>query len=261
MTKVKGFLFDITKCALCGACWIADKERNNLPITAGDFKDDILSDKSFLVVKEVKNRGVRFSCMHCLIPTCASTCPVAALEKTEVGAVIYHKEKCIGCRYCVNACPFKIPKYEWDKPLPYVKKCDFCYERIINGQKPACAEVCPTAALLFGNRDDLLLEAKKRIQAKSSKYVDHIYGEKEIGGTSLLIISDIPLEDLGYPSGLSDSPIPSLTWEALENVPNVVFLGGAFLYGLWWLTRRREEVLMFEKKGKNNFEREEANRE
>lgn len=242
MAKVKGFLFDVTACKLCGACWAADKERNKLPILDDNFLKDELSDKSFLVIKERLGRGVRFSCMHCLIPTCASVCPVAALEKTEVGAVIYHDDRCIGCRYCVIACPFKIPKYEWSKPLPYVRKCDMCYSRIINGQMPACAQACPTGALLFGNREDLIQEARRRIKQNPNRYVDHIYGEKEVGGTSLMFISDVPLEKLGYPGNLSENPVPSLTWEALEKIPNVVLLGGAFLIGLWWLTKRRDEV-------------------
>jgi formate dehydrogenase iron-sulfur subunit len=242
MVKAKAFLFDVTTCALCGACWVADKERNNLPIPAGDFTQDELSDKSFLVVKKRQGRGVRFSCMHCVSPTCASLCPVSALEKTAIGAVIYHGERCIGCRYCVEACPFTIPKYEWTKPFPYVKKCDFCYSRITAGQMPACAAVCPTGALMFGNRIDLLQEARKRISADPSKYVDHIYGEKEVGGTSLLILSDIPLEKLGYPGDLSENPMPSLTWESLTEIPKVVLLGGTLLIGLWWLTKRRNEV-------------------
>ena len=240
--KAKGFLFDVTACRLCGACWAADKERNELPIPEGDFTKDELSAKAFLVIKERRGRGVRFSCMHCLNPTCASVCPVAALEKTEIGAVIYHKDRCIGCRYCVVACPFKVPKYEWDKPLPYVRKCDFCYDRIIKGQQPACAAVCPTGALICGDRDVLLQEARRRITAEPTRYVDHIYGEKEVGGTSLLILSDISLEKLGYPGNLSENPMPALTWAALEKVPNVVLLGGTFLAGLWWLTKRREEV-------------------
>lgn len=241
MAKAKGFLFDVTKCKLCGACWDADKQRNNLPIPEGNFLDDNLSENSFLVIKERSGRGVRFSCMHCLTPTCASVCPVGALKKTDIGAVIYEKDRCIGCRYCVIACPFKVPKYEWSKPLPYVRKCDFCYDRITKGQLPACASVCPTGALMFGDRDELLGEARRRLEA-DSKYVNHIYGEKEVGGTSLMFISDIPMEKLGYPPYLSDNPVPSLTWDVLEKIPNVVVLGGALLTGLWWLTKRREEV-------------------
>jgi len=242
MRKTKGFLFDVTTCALCGACWVADKEKNGLAVPAGEFTEDELSDKSFLVIKKRQGRGVRFSCMHCLNPTCASACPVGALQKTEIGAVIYHKERCIGCRYCVVACPFKIPKYEWTKPLPYVRKCDFCYSRITAGQSPACAAVCPTGALVYGDRNELIQEGRRRLKQNPSGYIDHIYGEKEVGGTSLLILSDIPLEKLGYPPELSENPVPSLTWEALEKVPNVVLLGGTLLTGLWWLTKRRNEV-------------------
>jgi formate dehydrogenase iron-sulfur subunit len=246
MPESKAFLFDVTMCILCGACGAADKERNQLPPFDGDIGQERLSANAFLVINKVQDRGVRHSCMHCVTPTCASVCPVGALEKTQIGAVIYHKDICMGCRYCMAACPFKIPRYEWDKALPYVRKCDFCYGRIINGQSPACAEVCPTGALTFGNRGDLIQEARKRFKAASPTYVDHIYGESEIGGTSLLIISDIAMEKLGYPGDLAENPLPSLTWAALEKVPNVVFLGGAFLTGLWWITKRREEVIAAE---------------
>jgi formate dehydrogenase iron-sulfur subunit len=203
-----------------------------------------------LVIKKRQERGIRFSCMHCLKPACVSVCPVAALEKTDIGAVIYHKDRCIGCRYCVVACPFDIPKYEWDKPLPYVRKCDFCYSRIIRGQIPACAAACPTGALTYGDRDELLQEAEKRLNTDPSKYAGRIYGEKEIGGTSLLILSDIPLQKLGYPPSLSENPMPALTWAALEEIPNVVLLGGTLLGGLWWLTRRRADVARAERQKK-----------
>ncbi|MCC6405062.1 MAG: 4Fe-4S dicluster domain-containing protein [Candidatus Yanofskybacteria bacterium] len=237
-----GLLFDVTACALCGACWLADKERNKLPIPEGDFTQDALSDTAFLAMERRQGRGVRHSCMHCVQPTCASVCPVAALEKTPVGAVVYHQERCIGCRYCVIACPFCVPKYEWSKQLPYVRKCDLCHSRIAAGESPACAAACPTGALLYGERSALLHVAHERIAAGKGAYLDRVYGEHEVGGTSLLILTDISLEELGYPTNLSSNPMPSLTWEALVNVPRVVLLGGAMLTGLWWLTKRREEV-------------------
>jgi len=243
MTSAKGLLFDLTSCALCGACWLADKERNDLPVPAGDFTADRLSSTAFLAIEKAQGRGVRHSCMHCLQPTCVSVCPVAALEKTEIGAVVYHQARCIGCRYCVMACPFSVPKYEWDKQLPSVRKCDLCHSRITAGQSPACAAACPTGALVYGDRGALLDAARGRIKDNPGRYLDHVYGEHEVGGTSLLILSDIPLEQLGYPAGVSDAPVPALTWVALESVPKVVFLGGTLLAGLYWLTMRRNEVL------------------
>jgi formate dehydrogenase iron-sulfur subunit len=245
----KGLLFDVTACALCGACCIADKERNGLPEYAGELVNDELSDKAFLVVKKRQGRGIRFSCMHCLTPTCVSVCPVGALEKTPIGAVVYHQTRCIGCRYCIMACPFSIPKYEWGKTLPFVRKCDLCHDRIVAGRSPACASVCPSGALIYGDRDELLREAHARIAAHPTRYHDHIYGEQEVGGTSLLILSDIPVEQLGYPAGVSGRPVPTLTWVALESVPKVVFLGGTLLAGLYWLTMRRNEVLAAERSG------------
>lgn len=243
MSTAQGLLFDLTSCTLCGACWLADKERNSLPIPEGDFTREPLSDQAFLAINRSQGRAVRHSCMHCLNPTCVSVCPVGALEKTDIGAVVYHSSRCIGCRYCVVACPFSIPKYEWGETFPYVRKCDLCYDRIVAGKSPACAAACPTGALVYGERSALLEVARSRIAKNPGRYIDHIYGEREVGGTSLLILSDVPMEQLGYPLGITDNPVPTLTWAALENVPRVVFLGGALLAGLYWLTMRRNEVI------------------
>ena len=249
MTVPKGLLFDVTSCTLCGACWLADKERNSLPIPCGDFTHEPLSENAFLAMELHSGRGVRRSCMHCLNPACASACPVAALEKTALGPVVYHRDRCIGCRYCLVACPFSIPKYEWSKPLPYVRKCDFCNSRILAGQQPACAAACPTGALIFGDRGALLDIARQRIYGAPDRYLNRIYGEREAGGTSLLILSDVPLEKLGYPEGMPGSSLPAFTWQALENVPRVAAIGGTFLAGLWWLTKRRRAVMLAEERG------------
>ena len=125
--------------------------------------------------------------MHCNEPTCVSVCLVGAFKKTDTGAVIYDETKCIGCRYCMQACPFEVPRYEWSSVSPRIQKCKMCYERIAAGGKTACAEACMFDATVFGDRDDLIKEARKRIDANPATYVNYIYGLTEVGGTSVFV--------------------------------------------------------------------------
>lgn len=249
----KGLLIDLTLCIGCGACVDACKKQNNLP---GKI-DPILTDKTWatLEIHQQPNGQeiyVRRLCMHCEQPACASVCPVGAFTKTETGAVTYDKKKCIGCRYCMVACPFSVPKYEWDKTLPFVQKCILCYDLVKNGEPTACAKVCPTEATLFGDRDALLETAKRRIRTKPDQYVPHIYGEHEVGGTSVMFLSSVPFEELSFRTDLIKRPLPSLTWGVMTLVPNIVTLGGFGMFGTWWIINRRmklaKERLELEKK-------------
>ncbi|MFH1336285.1 MAG: 4Fe-4S dicluster domain-containing protein [Candidatus Zixiibacteriota bacterium] len=244
MAIKKALLIDITQCIGCQACASACKEANGLP---GEQEAE-LSDTAYTVVKEKDGVYYRRLCMHCNDPTCASVCPVRAFEKTPEGAVIYHAYKCIGCRYCMQACPFSVPTYEWKKRAPKVRKCIMCYERLKEGKITACAEACPTGATKFGDRDELIAEARKRIEENPGQYVNHIYGEKEAGGTSVLFLSSVPFETFGFPINLGDRPLPELTWAALKKVPSIVIFGGAFLYGVWWIIDRRMELADYQKK-------------
>ena len=240
--KKKGILIDSTLCIGCGACAMACKERNHLPQASDGFQNDQLSAQTYTIVKETNGRFIRRLCMHCEVPTCVSVCPVGALEKTESGPVVYHEDRCMGCRYCMVACPFSIPRYEWNKILPRVRKCDLCADRLVAGLPTACAEVCPTGATRFGDRDELIKEARARIDASPQRYVDHIYGLEEVGGTSVLLLSDIPFDDLGYRTDLTKEPLPLLTWKVLQKIPNFVATGCVLLGGVWWITSRREDV-------------------
>src|SRR6185437_11776227 len=200
----------------------------------------------FTAVEPRGDKFVRRMCLSCEDPACASVCPVGAIKKTAQGAVRYDGSKCIGCRYCMIACPNSVPKYEWSKLAPYVKKCDMCSERVAQGQQTACAEACPTGATFFGDRDQLLREARRRLDSDPN-YVQRIYGEREFGGTSVLFISDVPFEKLGFTVVPSEEPpLPTLTASALGEVPTVVLVGGSLLAGLYWITQRRSEVALTE---------------
>ncbi|HUL98853.1 MAG TPA: 4Fe-4S dicluster domain-containing protein, partial [Mycobacterium sp.] len=186
-----------------------------------------------------EQRFIKTQCMHCLEPACASACPARALEKTAAGPIVYHGDRCLGCRYCMLACPFDVPKFEYSKPIAYIKKCSFCAERQAKGQVPACADVCPSGALQFGRRSILLEEARKRIYDHPNDYVHHIYGEEEAGGTSWLYLSDTPFERLGLKADLSTTPYPALTDTALSAVPVVMTLWPPLLMGLYTFSKQR----------------------
>jgi formate dehydrogenase iron-sulfur subunit len=233
-------LIDLTRCIGCEACVWACKEANGLPRETGVSK---LSATAWSALERHHGVPVRRQCMHCLEPACASVCPVGALHKTAAGPVVYDADRCIGCRYCMVGCPFGVPKYEWSSNLPTVKKCLFCYQtRLAQGRKPACAEACPTGATLFGDRAELLKEAQKRMEAEPGRYVPRIYGEHEAGGTSMLYLSAVPFEDLGFKTQLATESYPGLSWKVLSKLPNVVSVGGVLLAGIWWITSRRDTL-------------------
>ena len=257
---MNAILTDITKCIGCTECVSACKVANNLPSDKPRQwqKNDGLSATNWTSVLHNNKYNVRKQCRHCIEPACASVCPVGALHKTESGAVVYDSQKCLGCRYCMMACPFGIPRYDWDSPVPYIRKCIMCYQNIEDGklQQPACTSVCPTKATIFGNRDELLKEARKRIKNKPDKYLDHIYGELEVGGTNVLYITakDCPLDFLHYYNnrigkdmkllGLPDinDPYPNTTKWAMGAVP-FAFLGmGAIMSATYWIINRRQKL-------------------
>jgi formate dehydrogenase iron-sulfur subunit len=249
-------LVDTTRCIGCRGCEAACAEANNLPEPERSGDDRVFdahrttAPDHFTVVNrytssliaDKKSGFVKTQCMHCLEPACASACPARALEKTAAGPIVYHGERCLGCRYCMVACPFDVPKFEYTKAVPYIRKCSFCAERQAQGLQPACAEVCPSGALTFGRRSELVEEARARIYGHPQQYVHHIYGEREAGGTSWLYISDASFERLGLKAGVSSTPYPELTKTALSAVPVVMTLWPPLLMGLYTFSKRREEA-------------------
>jgi formate dehydrogenase iron-sulfur subunit len=164
------------------------------------------------------------------------------MQKTAEGPVVYDTERCIGCRYCMMACPFDIPRYDWQATVPYVRKCDMCVERVRGGKEPACIEACPEKATIFGSRDELLKEAHRRISASPGKYQKKVFGETEVGGTSVLYVSDIPLDFLMWKADVGDEPLPDLTLAALSKVPPLLLGVGGLMAGIFWITGRRMKL-------------------
>lgn len=257
---MKAILTDITKCIGCNECVVACKVTNELPPDKPREwqKNDGLSANNWTSVLHNGKYNLRKQCRHCIEATCVSVCPVGALHTTETGAVIYDKNKCLGCRYCMMACPYGIPRYDWDKPVPYIKKCILCYYKIKDGilSQPACTSACPTGATIFGVREELLKIAKDRIKSEPEKYLDIIYGEKEVGGTNVLYITakDCPLDFLLYFNnrierdinlkGMPnlDEPIPIMTKWAMASVPFAFFGVGAIMSGIYWIINRRNKI-------------------
>ena len=213
--KHHAYLFDATRCIDCRACMVSCSVENRIPM-----------DKTRIWVAGVglkgeypnlKRASMVYHCMHCDEPDCLSACPVGAYSKRPDGPVLYDKSKCIGCRYCMNACPFGVPHFDYDKGIldgAFIDKCTMCPQRIDVGLEPACVATCPTDALVFGERADLVKEAHDRIQAHPGRYVDHVYGEFENGGTSYLILSHVPFAELGLPS-LPETPVNEVSEEVM----------------------------------------------
>ena len=214
-------LYDPTKCVGCRACQNACKGWNGNPAEpdpTGLYDAPMeLSADTWTLIQLYEGNGersfVKLQCMHCLEPACVSACPVHALEKADEGPVTYNPTRCIGCRYCMVACPFGVPRFEWDEVIPAVAKCTFCNDRLAVGDGPACAEVCPTGALIWGKRGELLTEAKGRIADSPGKYENRVYGEDDVGGTSVLYLSHVSFENQGFPElGSEQSQNSAIGW-------------------------------------------------
>lgn len=268
-----GLLVDTTRCIGCRSCEVACKKKNNLPADSAELMPygktfpERLSATTFTTVEfhdvartnqyamnqlaggtaspELPRGSIRSAkkqCMHCVNPTCASVCPVGAIYKTPLGPVDYDADKCIGCRYCVAACPFNIPKFEWDSANPRIRKCNMCRDLVEAGQPTACSQACPAQALTYGKRTELIAEAQGRVGQNPGKYYPYIYGLSEVGGTSVLYLANVPFDELGFNTKLPKTELPDLTWQVMEKVPFVA-IGMGLLMGTisWWTHRKVDE--------------------
>jgi formate dehydrogenase iron-sulfur subunit len=257
----KAILIDTTKCIGCRACQVACKSWNDLKGGKATFSETwsnprFLSSNQYtrIIFREIPRSDGRLEwhfisrrCMHCLDPACVSACPVAALVKLPSGPVVYDDERCIGCRYCMLACPFQIPKFQWESAVPLVRKCTFCADRQAMGLAPACTTTCPTRTLLFGERAELLTEAHRRLGLEPKKYYPQVYGEKIAGGTSKLYLTSLSFEELGltqvgFRTDLGDAPQGLRGREWMSKVPLVAVAVGGLAVGLHYFNQRRAAI-------------------
>jgi len=214
-----GLMYDATKCIGCRACMPACQNANGLtpdvggsgglyiqPETLNAHTKNLI--KLYVAADGHERSFMKQQCMHCVDPACVSGCPMEALHKEPHGVVGWSSTLCIGCRYCQVACPFNIPKFEWDKLNPKIVKCELCRQIVgTSASQPACTKVCPTHAVIYGKRSDLLAEAHRRIKAKPGFYFeDRVYGEFEAGGTQCLVLAHVDYSNLGLPKLGKESP-------------------------------------------------------
>jgi len=256
-----GVLVDLTRCIGCRSCEAACNKEQNLPAPDRPFDDKTIFDetfhdgkqkrrpdeKAYTVVNRYETQGSvqpvyrKVQCNHCSEPACLSSCFVNAYTKTPEGAVVYNPAVCVGCRNCMVACPFNIPGYSYSSAFdPVVKKCIFCHDtRLKKGLPPACVEICPQEALTFGKRKDLIKMAHQRIQTHPGRYVDHLYGEKELGGTSWMYLSAVPFDEVGFDPNPGYEPIINNVKDFLSTVPMVLAIWPAMFTGFHLLARKK----------------------
>jgi len=252
-----GLLHDATLCVGCRSCEAACNEVNRLPPPDGPLEDKTVFDRTrrttdaaYTVVNRY-HKGEdgqpavyrKHQCMHCNEPCCASVCFVKAFTKTPEGPVLYDPDVCVGCRYCVMACPYYALAYEYEEAFtPRVVRCTMCYPRIKEGLDPSCAEACPMGAITYGKRDDLIKLARARIHKAPHRYVDYVFGEHDFGGTSWLVIGGLSPGELGLHDNASHTPLPELTSGFLSIVPLVLTMWPGLLLGFYAFSRRRDRV-------------------
>jgi Fe-S-cluster-containing dehydrogenase component len=248
----KGLLYDSTLCIGCRACVTKCKEANDLPPDATpmmgatyDYPTNLnATTKTVIQLYREGDQSafVKRQCMHCVDPACVAACMIQALQKGPEGVVSYDKSRCIGCRYCQIACPFNVPKFEWAKAFPKIVKCELCRHR---KEGPACSEVCPRGAVIYGKTAGLLAEAKRRIAADPKKYNPKVYGETDAGGTQCLYLAaaGIPFEKLGLPN-LGPEPVPEKS-VSLQHGLYQGMIAPAVLYAalgvVVWRNRKKSE--------------------
>jgi len=244
-----GILYDSTRCAGCQECERVCAAAHDLPeptetVETGKLRKT--NDTRRSVINSFKtSKGeayVKNQCMHCNEPACASACLTEAMYKTKEGPVIWRGDKCMGCRYCMVSCPFDVPKFEFNSTNPKIVKCDMCYDRLQEGQLPACVEGCPAEALKYGTRKELIAEARKRMADSPEVYNGEIYGEHVAGGTGFLYLAAAPFKEIGLNTELQNSSYPELTKGFLYSIPTIDVLLPPLLLGIYAATKSNNPI-------------------
>lgn len=266
-----GVLHDTTRCIGCRRCEAACQQINHLPMPDKPFTDLSVCDHkrnlsayAWTVVNKYQVNGQPFfrklQCFHCVDPACAAACFTRCYTKLPDGAVVYDGSQCVGCRYCMVACPFYVPGAQYDKAWqPLIQKCTFCETtRLVKHQLPACVEACPVDALTFGRRSDIIKIARQRIKENPGQYMDYVYGETDAGGTAWMVLApaagadpgpvDNPkatgseFRQLGLDTHLGNQPMAEYTYGALGAVPMIVAFWPVLFGGAYAITKRREAM-------------------
>jgi formate dehydrogenase iron-sulfur subunit len=236
-----GMLIDTTRCIGCQSCEVACATENGLPypeIAPQPVNEDRPTTlERFTLVNRFDTEAgpvwVKKACNHCSQPACATACLVKAMEKTKEGPVVWHADRCMGCRYCMVACPFDVPKFEYHEAFPIITKCTLCYEgRTSKGLPTACSEACPQDAIVFGTRRELHEEAWRRITSNPDAYNHHVYGRREVGGTEVMYLAPVDFAGLGFRKDLGQQPYSELPREFLYSVPMILTILPALLFGI-----------------------------
>ncbi|MBV8207616.1 MAG: hydrogenase 2 operon protein HybA [Acidobacteria bacterium] len=247
-----GMLYDSTKCTGCKACMAACNQANGISpdteTSGGRAHMPVdLNEHTLNIIKVYQDSStgdhayIKRQCMHCVDPACVTACMLGAMKKRSDGVVTYDPSLCIGCRYCEMGCPFNVPKFEWSKTAPKIVKCQLCRDRLALGKQPACTEVCPAGAVIFGKRKDLLVEAHNRLDSNPGRYLPKVYGEHDAGGTQVLYLACVGFDKLGLPS-YGNQPVPH-TVDAVQHAIYQGFVAPVALYGVLagviWRNRKR----------------------
>jgi Fe-S-cluster-containing dehydrogenase component len=242
-----GMLYDATRCIGCRACVTACKTANNMPGNLYDPPKD-LDGETKNIIKLYEGDGeksyMKQQCMHCIDPGCVNACMIGAFKKREYGIVTWDPDRCIGCRYCQVACPYNIPKFQWDTAVPKIVKCELCNHMLARGEQPGCCQACPKEAVIFGTYEELLADARQRIADRPERYYPagdpQIFGDTEGGGTQVLYLAGVDFEKLGLPV-LGDEGVAEKA-RSIQHGIYKGFIAPVALYGILgavlWRNRR-----------------------
>lgn len=238
MAKLSKFI-DTSKCTACRGCQTACKAWNELPAEILPFKGFLqthedTSPVTFTYVKMDERFAngkhewffLKRQCMHCTDAACEKVCPEKAITHTETGAVVVDRDKCIGCGYCSQYCPFKIAKVNEDEKKMY--KCHLCSDRVSNNLKPACAKTCTPGAVQFGPREQMVSTAKTRLEEVKKNYPNaNLYGldDQFLNGTNVFYLLLEKPEYYGLPKNPKVPAVAGFWKDVVQPVGKILPIG------------------------------------